>query len=597
MSASHPNLRLLVTTLALLLFMLPQGLFAQEAPPSVEETTISERVAQGIEGTVGVFTDRVVTIVFYEVPIPGTDVKAPWVLGWLALAALIMTLYFKFVNLRSFGLALRTVRGKYDEADDPGEITHFQALTAALSATVGLGNIAGVAVAVAIGGPGATVWMVIVGFLGMSAKFAECTLGVHYRSIDENGTVYGGPMHYLKKGFAEKGMGTIGAVLAGFFAVMCIGGSFGGGNMYQVNQAGALIADTFGIHGKVEQQTMKLVFGVIVAVLVGLVIIGGIKGIARVTSKLVPLMCGIYVLGALLVIIANIGHVPAAFGHIFSEAFRPIAVGGGILGVMIQGIKRASFSNEAGIGSAPIAHSAVKTKKPASEGVVALLEPFVDTVVICTMTALVLVITDSYKIRAQVGDAPIEFSAAAGGPAVGSFPPGAKLATTFTTDSEIGSQLWTEVSEFDGDAKGWIWKEKDEKDSWQWQQGIKELKGTPVTAVAFDTVITHFSYVMSIAVVLFAFSTMISWSYYGQQAWAYLFGRSKAMEVTYKLIFCFFIVAGAVLPLSKVLDFSDAMIFAMAVPNVLGLYVLSSVVKKDWIDFTEFAAKRDSDNS
>ena len=426
---------------------------------------------------------------------------------FLILAAAFFTLTFKFVNIRKFKLAIDVVRGKYTDPKESGEVSHFQALTAALSGTVGLGNIAGVAVAISIGGPGATFWMIIAGLLGMSTKFVECTLGVKYREIDKNGVVLGGPMYYLTKGFQEKGWKTVGKVLAVFFALMCIGGSFGGGNMFQINQA---VQQIQGMTGGEESFIVgyKWLIGLIVAIFVGVVIIGGIKRIGTWTEKIVPFMVGVYVVAAIFIILSHFAHIPAAFGDIISGAFNPTAIGGGIVGVLIQGFKRAAFSNEAGVGSASIAHSAVKTDNPASEGIVALLEPFIDTVVVCTMTALVIIIT--------------------------------------------------------GNA---------------YQYGGAE--GVELTSTAFTSVIPWFDIVLTIAVVLFAFSTMLSWSYYGLQSWKFVFGTSTISAYTYKFIFLAYIVIGSTLTLGSVIDFSDAMIFAMAVPNLLGLFILAPVVKKE----------------
>jgi len=505
--------------------MLPTVLLrAQE-----EAVSMDQRINEAFKH----YTEPIVNTVFWAFPINGVDV--PLVLVILLVGALSFTLYFGFINIRHFGTSLNVVRGKYDDlelggstdlyedsvssvdGDNPdtirieghdGEVSHFQALTAALSGTVGLGNIAGVAVALSLGGPGATFWMIIVGLLGMSSKFVECTLGVKYREIGEDGTVYGGPMYYLSKGLKEVGVGWLGKVLAGFFAVMCIGGSFGGGNMFQANQAYKIFADQFGIEG-----AYGWAFGLVMAVFVGIVIIGGIKSIAKVTDKIVPVMVGVYVLGAIGVLTMNISLVPAAFGIIFSSAFAPTAIAGGIIGVMIQGFQRAAFSNEAGIGSASIAHSAVKTKYPASEGLVALLEPFIDTVVVCTMTALVIVITN-----------------------------------------------------MDGGIM---------------EYGSKVPDGVGATSAAFASSLPWFPWVLMIAVVLFAFSTMISWSYYGYQAWSYLFGRSKMMEYVYKAIFCIFVVIGSAASLGAVIDFSDAMIFAMLFPNMIGLAFLAPKVKKE----------------
>ena len=443
----------------------------------------------------------------------------PFIVIWLFAGALFFTVYFRFINFRRFGLAIDIVRGKYDSIGNHGEVSHFQALTAALSGTVGLGNIAGVAIAISLGGPGATFWIILVGLLGMSTKFIECTLGVKYRKVDTDGTVRGGPMYYLRQGFEdlkmtingqEKNYGKIGKALAFLFAILCIGGSFGGGNMFQINQAYKQFANQY-----LEKGDWLIdngwFFGLIVAILVGVVIIGGIKSIAKVTDKIVPFMCGIYVLAALVVLGYHFEDIPSAIKIIFSGAFTPEAGYGGFVGVLIIGIQRAVFSNEAGVGSASIAHSAVKTDDPVSEGIVALLEPFIDTVIVCTMTALVIIITGEYQNYSGGG---------------------------------------TEV-------------------------------GVSLTSAAFASVISWFPHVLTLAVMLFAFSTMISWSYYGLQAWSYLFGNSKKAAYIYKAIFCFFIIIGAPLSLGAVTDFSDMMILAMCFPNIIGLILLTPVVKNE----------------
>ncbi|MCI4669306.1 MAG: alanine:cation symporter family protein [Bacteroidia bacterium] len=426
----------------------------------------------------------------------------PIVVIVLLTGATFFTLYFGFVNIRKFGLAINVVRGAYSDPNEEGEVSHFQALTAALSGTVGLGNIAGVAIAISIGGAGATFWMIMAGLLGMSSKFVECTLGVKYRTIDAKGEVSGGPMYYLSRGLEGKGLAMLGKIFAGFFAVMCIGGSFGGGNMFQVNQA----YKQFSNIGLINIDGW--LFGVIMAGLVAIVIIGGIKSIANVTDKIVPFMVGVYVLAALIIIGMNIPEIPRAFSEILSGAFAPTAVAGGFVGVLIQGFRRAAFSNEAGVGSASIAHSAVKTDNPASEGIVALLEPFIDTVVVCTMTALVIIITDNH---------------------------------------------------LDPNASD----------------------GVALTSQAFAGEIPFFDYILAIAVILFAFSTMITWSYYGLKAWTYLFGGSRAADIAYKVLFCVFVVIGAAATLGSVTDFSDAMIFAMAFPNIIGLIILSPEVRDE----------------
>lgn len=489
--------------------------------------------------------DIIVSIVFYSIPV-GT-VGLPIVLIVLIVGALFFTVYFGFPNIKHLPLAIRTVRGDYynpdptpsaeELIDNPdtirdesveGEVTPFQALTAALSATVGLGNIASVAVALSLGGPGATFWMILAGFLGMASKFAECTLGVKYREIDSNGTVHGGPMYYLKKGLAEKGFGTLGKIFAVFFAIMCIGGSFGGGNMFQANQAAVQFLNV--IYGAPEliPTSAKTVFGIVVAALVGVVIIGGIKRIGQVTEKVVPFMAVLYVGAALTVIFMNIGLVPTAFGLILEGAFAPTAIAGGFVGVLIQGFQRAAFSNEAGVGSAAIAHSAVRTSHPASEGMVALLEPLIDTVIICTMTALVLIITNI-------------------------------------------------------DGQFMVYGEK--------------ADGVNATSAAFATTLPGAEYILTIAVVLFAFSTMLSWSYYGLQAWKYLFGKGKTTDLVYKILFCVFVVIGSAASLGSVIDFSDAMIFAMVFPNIIGLVFLAPVVKEEVVKYIAHTKKLDQERS
>lgn len=430
----------------------------------------------------------------------------PFIVVWLVCGALFFTIRTKFINIRGLKYSIGLLRGKYADDQEDGEVSHFQALTTALSATVGLGNIAGVAIAIVAGGPGAIFWMIVAGFLGMASKFVECTLGVKYREI-KNGVVSGGPMYYLSKGLAKRGMKWSGKGLAILFAILCVGGSFGGGNMFQSNQAFAQLTSNFP-----DYQGGGFYFGVVLALLVGVVIIGGIKKIAKVTDKIVPLMCGIYVLFALIIIGMNISNVGLAFQKIISGAFTGDALQGGFIGVLIQGFRRAAFSNEAGVGSASIAHAAVKTKRPVTEGLVALLEPFIDTIVVCTMTALVLIFTG-----------------------------------------------------FD-------------------HAGIGET-GSELTSLAFQSVFPWFSWVLLVAILLFAFSTMISWSYYGQKAWEYLFGDSKVAEYTYKVFFLCFIVIGASVDLGAVIDFSDLMILGMAIPNMIGLFVLLPEVRKELGDF------------
>lgn len=382
-------------------FLFSQPIAAEQAPaskPPEAEKTLDDKINDFFEPA----TKAVNTIVFYNIynsPEKTADGKPvlgiPFILIWLGGSALFLTLFFKFINLRAFGLALRTVRGKYSKPDDPGEISHFQALSSAVSATVGLGNIAGVAIAISLGGPGATFWIIVLGLLGMTTKFAECTLGLKYRHIDKSGKVLGGPMLYLSRGLAERGLGSLGRTLAVIFAVLCIGGALGGGNMFQINQAASQFVNVTGGEGGFTD-TNRWLFGLVIAVLVGLVIIGGITRIAQVTSKLVPFMTIMYVIGCFVVIFEHFDKIGATVGLIISGAFDGQAVAGGVIGVMLIGIRRAVFSNEAGVGSAPIAHAAAKTKYAASEGIVALLEPFIDTVVICSMTAFVVICTGDY---------------------------------------------------------------------------------------------------------------------------------------------------------------------------------------------------------
>ncbi|MBE0637330.1 MAG: alanine:cation symporter family protein [Bacteroidales bacterium] len=443
----------------------------------------------------------------------GQFVEAPLklIVVWLIFGGLFFTVFMRFINIRGFAHAIRLIRGKYNKPGDGGEVSHFQALTTALSATVGLGNIAGVAIAVAIGGPGATIWMILAGLLGMSSKFVECTLGVKYRKINENGEVSGGAMYYLRDGLKKKNLGILGHILAVTFAILVIGGSVGGGNMLQANQAFKQFETFFP-----TMQNQGFWYGVAMAVLVGIVIIGGIKSIAKVTSKVVPFMALLYVGTSLIIIGMNISNLPHAFAIIWNGAFSAEAVRGGFIGVLIFGFQRGAFSNEAGVGSASIAHAAARTNEPVSEGIVALLEPFVDTVIICTMTALVIIFTG-----------------------------------------------------FAEDTRG--------------------LTGVELTSVAFGSVFTWFPYLLLIAVTLFAFSTMISWSYYGQKGFDYLFGgysqklfkTRRVSDTIFQLIFLLAIIIGASSSLNAVMDFSDMMVLCMAFPNIIGLLILAPEVKRD----------------
>ncbi len=525
--------KLLLSGLSLIL---PLMTFAQDHKESLGET---------IDKAFEKYTTPIVDTIMYPVVIAGKEL--PIVILILLLGATFFTFYFKGVNLRYFKDSIKTAGGRYDDLDHyvpahkeikvedgevqntvqltgevQGEVTHFQALSASLSATVGLGNIAGVAVAIAIGGPGATVWMILAGLLGMASKFTECTLGVKYREVDENGKTYGGPMYYLSKGLKEMKMTGFGKVLAVFFAVMCIGASFGGGNMFQSNQASAQLIQTTGW----DNPNAGLYLGLIMAVIVGLVIIGGIKRIGSFTEKVVPFMAITYVLAGFVIIGINYDMLGFAINQIWEGALNPNAAFGGVVGVMIVGFQRAAFSNEAGVGSAAIAHSAVKTRYPASEGLTASLGPFVDTVIICTMTAIVIIITNAKHNLFSYGN--------------------------LDANSNVMLNATNEP-----------------------------INGVDLTSVAFDSAIPYFSIVLTIAVVLFAISTAISWSYYGLQSWKYLFGKGKLQDISYKILFLFFIVVGAASSLGAVIAFSDAMIFAMVFPNIIGLVLLSPKVRKE----------------
>jgi AGCS family alanine or glycine:cation symporter len=539
--------------LTLFTFLFPILIFSQE-----------QGLDQQIDQAFKPISDFFSAIIFFNI---WHDPDIPFVLVLLVGSALFFTIYFGFPNIRFFGKAINTVRGKYediekhgaqnlygedgiaqgqdlsnvdiedhlvsmendlavsgdiidtirDESTD-GEVSHFQALATAVSGTVGNGNIAGVALAIALGGPGATFWMIVCGLLGMSTKFVECTLGVQYRDVGEDGTVYGGPMYYISKGLKEKGFKNLGKVAAVIFAIFCIGGSFGGGNAAQSNQATIVIKELFNW----QSTAAGAIVGLVLAILVGVIIIGGIKRIAQVTEKVVPFMAIMYVVACLYIIISNYTLVDDAIALIVDEAFKPTAIGvGSLIGVLLVGFKRAAFSNEAGAGSASIAHSAVRTKYSASEGLVALLEPFIDTVVICSMTAIVIII--------------FNFGGA------------------FT---------------YGGDGTGTVLID-----------GMP-YEGAGITAVAFAEYIPYSNVFLTIAVVLFAVSTMISWSYYGLQSWKYLFGRGKTADIVYKLLFLTFIVIGAAASMKSIWDFSDAMIFAMVFPNMVGLFFLFPVVKK-----------------
>ena len=495
----------------------------------IHRVTISDRINQVFTPFVGTLSDILFWDPFYAVGIydqqvynangqpqldeAGEPVRAPLklIVIWLMAGGLFFTIYLRFINLRAFRHAIGLISGKYDKAETKGEVSHFQALTTALSATVGLGNIAGVAVAISIGGPGATIWMMAAGFLGMSLKFSECTLGLKYRKINEKGEVSGGAMYYLRDGLKKRGLGKLGWVLALLFSVMAIGGSVGGGNMLQANQAFEQLAGFFP-----EISGYGFWYGIVMAILVGLVIIGGIKSIAKVTSRIVPFMALLYVSASLVIIFMHIDQTGHALRLIWDGAFNAEAMKGGFIGVLIFGFQRGAFSNEAGVGSASIAHAAARTNEPVSEGIVALLEPFIDTIVICTMTALVIIYSGEYNANAG-------------------------------------------------------------------------LQGVSLTSAAYGSVISWFPYLLLLAVTLFAFSTMISWSYYGLKGFDFLFGNwgekvfgsRKITDTTFNLFFLFCIVIGSAASLGPVMDFSDMMVLCMAFPNLAGLFLLAPEVKSD----------------
>ncbi|GHF26233.1 alanine glycine permease [Kordiimonas sediminis] len=499
--------KLLATITAV--FVASFSAFAQEA-----EKTVSERVNE----IMGPVSEAISAVVFFELPMgwlidgaPGIPMIVIWLLG----GGIFFTVYMGFINFRGFKQSLKIVSGKYDDPDDPGEVTHFQALTAAVSATVGLGNIAGVAIAVSVGGPGATFWMIMAGFFGMTSKFVECTLGLKYREIDENGVVSGGPMYYLSKGLANRGLPNLGRVLAIAAAVICIGGAYGAGAMFQTNQSSMqftneIVAMTGGVDSVFYDRPW--IFGLVFLSFVGLVIIGGIRQITHVTEYLVPFMAAIYILACLVVIGTHIEAIPDAISQIFAGAFTGEGVAGGIIGVLIQGLRRATFSNEAGLGSAAIAHAAAKTKEPVAEGLVALLEPFIDTVVICTMTALVIIVTGQHQVAAA-GD------------------------------------------------------------------------GIVLTSAAFATVIDWFPKILTVAVILFAFSTSITWFYYGQRSFLYLFGNNKKADLVFKASYLLTIFIGSAMALGPVMDMADALLLAMGVPNILGLFLMRKEVKSMLQDY------------
>jgi AGCS family alanine or glycine:cation symporter len=547
-------LRLTLVALAVAGFLLspvpaqesaPQDGPAMEAPLDRKPTDEPRDWQASLDGRMKKVNEAVGSVFFYPIPVPGTantdaegtpvmtklpfikkevsTLTIPFAVLWLVLGAIYFTLRMGFVQFKLVGHAIQVTRGKYDDPDDEGEVSHFEALTAALSATVGLGNIAGVAIAISIGGPGATFWMILAGVLGMASKFTECSLGQMYRQERSDGSVMGGAMYYLSDGLRDRGplLATLGKVLAVMFAILCIGGSLAGGNSFQVNQSKDALAEVIPF-----LKDNGWAYGAVMTLAAGGVILGGLRRIADVASKIVPAMCGLYVAACLFVILSNADQVVGAFGTIIDGAFSPRAGLGGVVGVLIVGFKRAAFSNEAGVGSAAIAHSAAKSHYAVREGIVALLEPLIDTVIVCTMTALVIVITGAYV----------------------------------TVDPVTGTET-------------------------VFNQYIEGNNGAGLTSMAFSTVIPWFKYVLAVAVVLFAFSTMISWSYYGERCFAWLFGDGYG--IVYKVLFLSFSFLGSVITAKQVLEFGDLMILGMAIPNVLGVFLLSGKVKEKLDEYME----------
>jgi AGCS family alanine or glycine:cation symporter len=490
--------------------------------------------------------------------------KIPFIVVWLFIGAIFFTIYMGFINIRGFWHAIRLTKGDYDDPDDHGEVTHFQALSSALSGTVGLGNIAGVAIAIGQGGPGATFWMVLVGLLGMSSKFTECTLGQMYRTEDKKGRVSGGPMRYLSAGLKEKGLGVFGSILAVMFAILCIGGSFGGGNTFQISQS----LDAIRTEVPVLNQYSWL-YGLAMAAAVGLVIVGGIKSIGKVAARIVPLMCAGYVLCVLYILGTHWQDIPNAFQQIFDGAFNTDAAYGGFLGCLVIGIKRAVFSNEAGTGSASIAHSAAKTDVPVREGYVALLEPFIDTVVVCTMTALVIIITGVIADRSQ----PLQSATMKQELAV------SVLAKDLDIEGLSQQDAEKYLMQIDRNKDGKSDYDADGDSKLTVNDMVKLDRGAYFTKEAFVTGgYEWFKWFLFIAIVLFAFSTCISWAYYGERCFTALFGDWSSG--LFKVLFLSFTFLGAVIAPTSIKDFSDMMILGMAFPNMLGMYFLSGNVKR-----------------
>ncbi len=492
----YSRLFLLLTTL----FFIPQNAYAMG-------------VSECVDKYFAPFSDAFSNLIFTSVKIAGTSV--PVIILFLIISSIIFTFYLRFIAIWGFKHSLKQLFGKYHKEHDndrDGEVSSMGAFATALSGTVGLGNIAGVAIAISIGGPGAMFWMVFGAICGMASKFLECTLAVKYRRFNADGSVSGGPMFYIAHGLTRKGLRWLGQPLALIFALMCVPGALGGGNMLQINQATQQMINITGGENSFFA-THSWVFGLIVALIVGLIIVGGIKSIANVTSKVVPIMCGIYLIAAVTIILMNFQQIPHAILTIFKEAFMPQSVAGGIIGTIIIGFRRSVQSNEAGSGSAPIAYAAVKTNEPVSQGFVSLMEPFLDTVIICSLTAFVIIVTGEYL---------------------------------------------------------------------NYREGIT---GVQLTSAAFAGTFSFFPYVLAIVIILFAISTIISWAYYGQKAWNYMFGEGFKRTKVYQIMFCIFIVIGSSMNLQSVIDFTDSTMLAMAAPNLIAIFILLPEIKQDLIEY------------
>ena len=470
-----------------------------------QEGSSLESVDATIQSILGPFSDWLNKVVFYAPSVGGVEI--PLIVVWLMAGAIFLTVYFRFQPFTGLKYSYKVVQGRLTRKTDPGQVSSFQALATELSGTVGLGNIAGVAVAITIGGPGAVLWIIIFGFLAMTMKMVEATLGVKYREVDDKGEVIGGPMYYLRNGLREKGMPGFGSFLGYFYAIATLVGVFGAGNLFQANQVAMLVQNATG--GEESFFAGRLwIIGLIMAILAGIVILGGISRIAQWTSAITPLMGVMYVACVLIILVINVQHLPGAVGAIFTGAFTGEGVTGGIVGVAIVGIQRALFSNVGGVGTAGMAHAAVKTRHPATEGFTALWEPFVDSVVVCTLTGLAITITGVYQ----------------------------------------------------GDASG---------------------DGIVLTTEAFATVSSWFPIFVTVAAILFGFSTVLSYAYYGEVAIGFLTKKSRAAVRGFHIVWILAVVVGSAMTLESVVGISDATLFIMAFPNLLGIYFLARRTKKE----------------